>query len=159
MRLVYFSYFHSILSYGIIFWGNSTHSKYIFKIQKRTIRVIANSRTRDSCWELFKSLRILPLASQYIFSLLMFVVKNRELFNLNSDIHYFATRYNNNFHLPSAQLTLFQRGVYYSGIKIFNHLPLSIKNLSRDIRQFKRALKGFIQLNSFYSLEEYYNFN
>jgi len=27
MRLVYFPYFHSILSYGIIFWGNSVHSK------------------------------------------------------------------------------------------------------------------------------------
>jgi hypothetical protein len=27
MRLIYFSYFHSVLSYGIIFWGNSVHSK------------------------------------------------------------------------------------------------------------------------------------
>jgi len=53
MRLVYFSYFHSILSYGIIFWGNSVHSKYIFKIQKRTIRVITDSGMRDSCRELF----------------------------------------------------------------------------------------------------------
>ena len=49
MRLVYFSYFHSILSYGNIFWGTSVHSKYIFKIQKRTIRVITNSGMRDSC--------------------------------------------------------------------------------------------------------------
>ena len=154
MSLLYFSYFHSILSYGIIFWGNSVHSKYIFKIQERTIRVITNSGMRDSCRELFKSLQILPLASQYIFSLLMFVVKNRELFRLNSDIHYFATRYNNNFHLPSTQLTLLQRGVHYSGIKMFNHLPLSIKNLSHDIKRFKRTLKGFIQLNSFCSLEE-----
>jgi len=23
LRIIYFSYFHSILSYGIIFWGNS----------------------------------------------------------------------------------------------------------------------------------------
>jgi hypothetical protein len=27
MRLIYFSYFHPVLSYGIIFWGNSVHSK------------------------------------------------------------------------------------------------------------------------------------
>jgi hypothetical protein len=53
MRLIYFSYFHSILSYGIIFWGNSVHSKYIFKIKKRTIRVITNSGMRDLCHELF----------------------------------------------------------------------------------------------------------
>ena len=37
MRLVYFSYFHSILSYGIIFCGNSVYSKYIFKIQKEPL--------------------------------------------------------------------------------------------------------------------------
>jgi hypothetical protein len=26
MRMIYFSHFHSVLSYGIIFWGNSVHS-------------------------------------------------------------------------------------------------------------------------------------
>jgi len=134
MSLLYFSYFHSILSYGIIFWGNSVHSKYIFKIQKRTIRVITNSGMRDSCRELFKNLQILPFASQYILSLLLFVVKNRELFKLNSDIHHIETRYKNDFYLPSSQLNLFQRGVYYSGVKMHNHLPLSIKDLSHDIK-------------------------
>ena len=54
MRLIYFSYFHSVRSYGIIFWGYSVHSKYIFKIQKRTIRVITDSGIRDYCHDLFK---------------------------------------------------------------------------------------------------------
>ena len=43
VRMIYFSYFHSILSYGIIFWGSSTPNNSIFKIQKRTIRVTVNS--------------------------------------------------------------------------------------------------------------------
>jgi len=129
MRLVYFSYFHYFLSYGIIFWGNSVHSEYIFKIQKRTIRVITNCGIRDSCQGWFKKLQILPLYSQYIYSLLMFVVKNRDLFKLNSDIHKISTRYSNDLHLPSAQLKLFQKRVFYSGIKTYNHLPLTIKEL------------------------------
>jgi hypothetical protein len=79
MRLIYFCYFHSVLSYGIIFWGNSVHSKFIFKIKKRTIRVITNYWIRDSCRDLFKKLQILPIYSQYIYSLLLFVVKNRDL--------------------------------------------------------------------------------
>jgi hypothetical protein len=34
LKMVYFSYFQSIMSYGIIFWGNSHHSVNIFKIKK-----------------------------------------------------------------------------------------------------------------------------
>jgi hypothetical protein len=159
IRLVYFSYFHSILPYGVIFWGNSVHSKYIFKIKKRTLRVITDSGMRDSCPELFKKFQILPLSSQYSFSWIMFIVKNGELFKLNSDIHHIETRYNNDFHLPSTQLNLFQKGGFYSGIKMYNRLSLSIKDLSHDIKWFKRAVKGFIHSNSFPSLEEYFNFN
>jgi hypothetical protein len=33
LKLIYHSYFHSILSYGIIFWGNTPHSNVIFKMQ------------------------------------------------------------------------------------------------------------------------------
>jgi hypothetical protein len=35
LRMVYFSYFHSIIKYGIIFWENSTNISRVFKIQKR----------------------------------------------------------------------------------------------------------------------------
>jgi len=72
--MAYFSTAHSIILYGIIFWGIPTHSKIIFKIQKRLIRIISNSGNKDSCRDLFKKLHILPLQSQYIFSLFMFVV-------------------------------------------------------------------------------------
>jgi histidinol phosphatase-like PHP family hydrolase len=141
IRLIYFSYFLSVLSYEIIFWGNSVHSKYIFKIQKRIVRIITNAGIRDSC---FKKLQILPFYSQYIYSLLMFVVKNRKLFKLNSDIHGFGRRYDNDFHLPSAKLNLFQKGVFCSRIKTYSHLPKTIKELSHDVKQFRLALKRFI---------------
>jgi hypothetical protein len=87
-----FLYFHSILSHGIIFWDNSTHSLNIFKIQKRIIRIIMNARNRDSCYQLFKNLKILPLKSQYIFSLLLFVAKHRDLYESNAEIHNINTR-------------------------------------------------------------------
>jgi len=67
--MVHFVYVHSIMSYGIYFWGNQPYSEQIFKIKNRMIRIITNSRMRDSCRELFKKLEILPLHSQYMFSL------------------------------------------------------------------------------------------
>jgi len=55
LRMVYFSYFHSIMSYGIIFWGKSHSRINIFKIQKRIIRIMTNSNKRDTCRPLFKN--------------------------------------------------------------------------------------------------------
>jgi hypothetical protein len=53
MKLIYYSYVHSILSYGIIIWGNFHLSDSIFKIQKRIIRVITSSGIYYSCCKLY----------------------------------------------------------------------------------------------------------
>jgi hypothetical protein len=94
LRMVYYPYFHSIMTYGLIFWGNSHYSSIIFRLQKRIIRIIAGIRGRDSCREHFKKLRILPLQSQYILPLLHFVINNRDYFMVNSEIHNINTRLN-----------------------------------------------------------------
>ena len=59
---------------------------------------------------------------------------------------------NHDLHIPIVNLTLFQHG-----IKIYNQLPLPLKELSNDIPKFKAALHKFLLENSFYTLEEYYN--
>ena len=41
-RLVYFSYFHSIMSYGILLWGRAADIDSIFILQKRAVRAIYN---------------------------------------------------------------------------------------------------------------------
>jgi len=87
----------------------------------------------------------------------MFVVKNKDFFKTNSDIHSFNTRFNHDLHIPIANLAAFQNGVWYSGIKVYNHLPLPLKHLSHDGFTFKAALKRFLLANSIYTLEEYYS--
>ena len=103
--------------------------------------------------------RILPLQSQYIFSLLMFVVKNKDSFKTNSNIHSFNTRFNHDLHIPVANLAVFQKGVWYeySDTKVYNHLPPTLKELSHNVFKFKTALKIFLLGNSFYTLDEYYS--
>jgi hypothetical protein len=145
LRSTYFSYAHSIMSYGLIFWGNSTDSDDIFKIQKRIIRIIMNSNKNASCRELFKILNILPLVTIHIFN--TFITKNKDQFFPNSHIHIFNTRHNNNLYVPATNLTLYQKGICYSGIKIFNHLPTTIKNLSDDRNKFQIVLKKFLLNN------------
>jgi len=140
-----------------MFWGNSSHSEEIFKIQKKIIRIIMNSSKNASCRQLFKELNILPIQFQCIFSILLFFTKNKDQFLFNSQVHKISTSQTSNLYLPAANLTIYKNGVYYSGIKIYNYLPTAIKDLSGDKNKFKLALKRYLLHNSFYSLEEYFN--
>ena len=155
-KIIYHSYFHSVMSYGIIFWGNSHASRDIFKVQKRVIRILSNKTKNDSCRLLFKQLQILTLPSQYIYSLLSFVVKNRNLFTANFEIHKVYTRTMNNFHLPLVNLSMTQKGVLYSGSRLFNILPIRLKGLSDDIKLFRRELRSFLLEHTLHSLDEFY---
>ena len=107
-KTVYHSYFHSIINYGIIFCGNSsyTSSNNIFKLQTRIIRIIMGVQIRDSCREFFKILNILPLISQYIFSLLLFVVNNKNQCYMTFEIHNINTRNISDLYQPLSHLTI-----------------------------------------------------
>ena len=47
-----------------------------------------------------------------------------------------------------------QNGVTCSSIKIFNKLPLNISKLHRGSVTLKSALRKFLVINAFYSIEE-----
>jgi hypothetical protein len=63
------------------------------------------------------------------------------------------------FHVPSVSLTKVQKGIYFSGITLFNSLPLNIKEVAHNINKFKYELRQFLMENSFYSVEEYIDWN
>jgi hypothetical protein len=65
LKIIYCAFFHSIMSYGLIFWGNTNHSMCIFKLQKRAVRIMVGAGSRDSCRKIFTSLKILPLPCMY----------------------------------------------------------------------------------------------
>jgi hypothetical protein len=155
--MVYYSYFHSVMAYGVIFWGNSHYSNIIFRLQKRIIRINVGIRGRDLWREHFKKLKILPLKSQYTLSLFLFVVDNGDFFKVNSEIHNISTRNKSNLHLPISNLSVYQKGTYYSGIRVFNSLPSQIKGLSHNRNQFKCTLENFLYFHSFYTLDEYFS--
>ena len=96
LKAVYYAYFHAIMSYGLIFWGQSPDSLKVFLLQKRVIRTMMGCGGHDSCRRLFVELGILTLPSQYIFCLLLFVVKNKKLFSSNKDLHSIDKRQQSN---------------------------------------------------------------
>ena len=140
-----------------MFWWNSSHNAVIFKMQKRVIRIIMGYGYRESCRELFKELKILTLSSQHTFSLLLFIVNSRDHFVSNSVYHIINTRWKNDLHLPQVSLAMYQKGVYYSGIKIFNGFSKATKDISSKPKKVKIALKHYLLTHSFYSLDEFFS--
>jgi hypothetical protein len=151
-KSIYFTYFHSVVKYGIIFWGNSPKSRKIFTLQKKIIRIMTGAHPRTSCRRLFKKFDILPVPSQYLYSLMNFFVNNQENFQTDSLIHNINMRNKHHLH---ANLSCFQKNAFYSGIRIFNSLPCSITNLKNGKAKFKVTLKKYLNAHSFYSVDEF----
>jgi hypothetical protein len=84
LKLIYFSNVHSILSYGIVFWGDSSWANKVFILPKRVIRIITNSRSRESCRDIFNKIR----DNNFLWSVyLLFIITNIYLILTRRFIH------------------------------------------------------------------------
>jgi len=154
LKTIYFVYFHTIMEYGIIFWGVSVESKRIFHQQKRIIRIMTGSTSRISCRTLFQKLEILTQTSKYILSSMRFLSSNLDIFTFNTSVHNINTRLKLKLHKPTARLTMYQRSAYCNSI---NKLPDDLAELVLNKKHFLLQLKKYLTEKPFYSLEEYLN--
>jgi len=126
----------------------------VFSNHKRIIRIIMEMGIRDLCRKYFKILNIFPLISQYIFSLL-FVVNYKCHFRMNFEIHNINTRQISDCSSPLLHLTIYQRGQFYMGIKLYKCFPTEIKYLSNNTNKFKLLLRSFLHQHSLYTMDKY----
>jgi len=102
------------MKYGIIFWGNSSQSIHVLRLQKRLIRLISWSRPRDTWRQLFKYKDFTISITIYIFTL---TICSKQ-YKLNSDIHSINTRQNSSLYQPISNFITHQKGASYFGIRI-----------------------------------------
>lgn len=151
---VYHANFHSIMRFGIIFWGSGLSVERLFIIQKYAIRIICKIGRLVSCREYFKSLNIMTIFDTYIYEVSCFVFKNRAMFSENRITHNYNTRYKETL-IPHAHTsTLYQKNFFYNGCKIYNKLPASIRTLTNLI-QFKKAVKKYLIEQGAYNFDEF----
>ena len=86
------------------------------------------------------------------------MINNENQFQVNFEIHNINTRNNSDFYQPLSHLTIYQKGPFYMGIKVYNSLPPEIKDFSHNIKKFKAHLRGFLHQHSLYTLEEFFNY-
>jgi len=118
---------------------------------------MTGSPTRATCRKLFLKLKILTLTSQYILSLMRFLLSNLNTFTFNSSVHNKNTRLRLKLHKPSVKLKMYQRSVYYNCITVYNKLPDALSNLILKKKQFLSQLKKYLIDKPFYTLEEFLN--
>lgn len=153
VKSVYYAYAFWHLRYGVIFWGNSVNSEIIFKHQKRIIRAMFGLPFRQSCKPFFVEQNILTLPSLFIFEILLFYKLNPNLFQECQPKSLYNTR-SQYLNYPAHRLTLYEQGPYYTAIKLYNKLPLDIKN-QNSVQLFKSSLKSHLINRAYYSVVEY----
>ena len=125
-------------------------------MQKRAIRTMMGCGYRVLQKVVCRTENTATCITIYIYSLLLFVVKNRNYFTSNSVIYDSNTRHRNDLHVPQATLAMYQKGVYCSEVNVFSSLPRALKEISSEPGKFKTALRKFLEKYSFYSLDEFF---
>jgi hypothetical protein len=87
--------------------------------------------------KLFKELKILTFSSQYILSLLLFVVNNRDYFVSNGVYHNINTRQKNYLHLPQVSLAMYQMGVIVQASKSLTVFPRQLRTSPTNLKSLK----------------------
>lgn len=157
-RSAYFALIESHLRYGVCFWGVCSKRLFnsVFILQKRAVRYICQSSTRDSCRPLFLSEGIMTLPCIFILETACLVQKKyKQNIAAQPERH---TRSSHLIALPIPSYTQTKKSLIYDGKRIFNHLPLSLR-LINDERFFRRSLKALLVVRPFYEIEEFFREN
>uniref|UniRef100_A0A1Y1L6D6 Reverse transcriptase domain-containing protein n=1 Tax=Photinus pyralis TaxID=7054 RepID=A0A1Y1L6D6_PHOPY len=136
----YYGIFHSVLSYAILAWGHSAHSRVLFGLQRKCIRLLKNLKYRDCCRQGFIELNILTLPCIYIQQCLIYTKEHMTTLTVSTDIHTYNTRNKENLYIPFHRLNKTKDGTTFYGMKFFNVLPKQIKYL--DLHAFKNCVNS-----------------
>ena len=157
LRTLYFSLFHSHLTYGLAVWGNANavHINRIKLLQKRAIRAISNST--DDFEKLLHDLKILNFDDQlkvqlsslmwdYDHGIIPFSLK--DLFKRSNLVHNYRTRGASKGSLYYCKVNTTKYGIKsfkYQGIHILNNLKkLSFYKNSKVKSKFLKQLKTYL---------------
>ena len=147
---------------NVLFYGRKTNLRRLVSLQKRVIRIISKSTFDSHSDPIFKELELLKLfvIRQLELGKLMFSFnhsllppKFNDYFSLNKQVHSYATRYANDFHLPFCRTNLRKFSVSFQGPTYYNSLENDIKQ-SYSLNSFKTKLKKkkFMSIISFKNL-------
>ena len=157
MKLMYDSLILSHLQFGITYWGFEWNR--IFKLQKRALRIMTNSKYNAHTEPLFKELEMLKVKNIFDVQCMKFWYKfvNKSLpeyfgtmFTFNNELYQIETRGQNQLHLFPTR-TVSARNV------LRHHIPDLLQEYPRAITQRAKthSIESFVTLLKAYIIESY----
>jgi len=155
LKQCYYAFFHSILLYGILYWGNGVGISNVLLLQKKAVRILTGANNLDHCRPLFKKEKILTVINLYIFVCLCHVKSNLSNLTLSSHIHSHYTRSNHLIQTPYHRLSKSMSSFNVTSITLFNKLPYSAHLV--NVNRFKKVICQWLLENPFYNIKEFTN--
>ena len=147
---LYYSFIYPYLIYCNIIWGNANQTTLwpLYRLQKIAIRIISNTRRRNSTKQFCNKNRIIRLPEIYSYSVSIFMFKYthnmlptslNNLFEKNNKFHNYPTRGSNNYRRRKTKSILADKFITTAGVNIWNSLIEKI-NPDQKISTFKKSL-------------------
>ena len=154
-KMIYFSLIYSHITYGILLWGNSSQQNLnkILLLQKRAIRYMCNLDYSSSCKGNFRELHLLTAPSLFVYYSILYIYQHKNNLTKLGESHDHNTRHRNTLAFPRHNTTKFEKQVIYNGLKLYNKLPIHIREI-KEIKKFKHSLKKFLIDKCLYNLDE-----
>ena len=140
----YYALLYPYLSYNVVVWGSTfrCHLNPLVLIQKRIIRLIAGAEFLAHTTPLFKEFRVLKFDDIFIYSVSIYMFKAIKD-GCFAPQHNLATRHGHEISSSFNRLTTTQHSLSFTGPKIWNDLPLLLREIS-SLPLFKRKLKNYL---------------
>ena len=142
------------MDYCDTIWGNCTQYNIdrIIKLQKQAARIILDKAYDSPSAPLFKELKWLSWSERLLFHKAIIVYKSlnnltpeyiSSLFDKNSTNYNLRSIENGDLILPKFKLMSFKKSLSYSGVEIWNTIPINIKKAS-TLNEFKNRLFQYL---------------
>ena len=149
--MTYHAMFHSKMTYGVRIWGESSHARNIFTLQKKAVRAIERVSQETHCRPLFRKFQIVTLAGTYIYQQLIRAKAELPLHGRRGQDTGLDLRNANRLTVPFHRTST--TSAQHRHLQLYNKLPASW--LEKSTAVFQRDMKRLLKEQSFYTVEEF----
>ena len=130
---LYYSFIYPYLTYGNLIWGQAAETNVwpIFRLKKRSIRLIENIPKNGSTIKAFGKLKMMRLPEIHSYSIMIFMYKYKngllpallnDYFTENSSHHRYPTRNAQQLRIPKVKSKIANSFIKKSGVAMWNKL-------------------------------------